>query len=131
MKNLFEMKVFLIKQLQFFAEKTNNDIKKIFVCVFPSNYVIRFINFHSMMIESKNNHPFITMNTDRSDKKGTYWWSLLDLHTKKAQPAQDILKTFYFCLGIVLPWRDIFKMLKRHLNLDDLYYLALRHLNCV
>ena len=56
-----------------------------------------------MMIESKNNYPFITMNTDRSDKKGAYWWSLLDLHTKKAQPAQDIFKTSHFCLGIVLP----------------------------
>ena len=23
------------------------------------------------------------MNTDRSDKKGTHWWSFLDLHSKK------------------------------------------------
>ena len=38
----------------FFAEKAN-DIKNKFVGVFPSNYIIRFINFNSMMIESKSN----------------------------------------------------------------------------
>ena len=36
-----------------------------------------------MMIESKSNYSFIIMNTDRSDKEGTHWWSFLDLHTKK------------------------------------------------
>ena len=36
-----------------------------------------------MMIEAKSNYPFIIMNTDRSDKKGTHWWSFLELHTKK------------------------------------------------
>ena len=35
-----------------------------------------------MMIE-KNRYPFIIMNTDRSDKKGTHWLSFLDLHEKK------------------------------------------------
>ena len=57
--------------------------KKKFVGVFPSNYVIRFINLHSMMIESKSSFTFIIMNTDWSDKKGGHWWSVLDLHTKK------------------------------------------------
>ena len=36
-----------------------------------------------MMIEAKSNYPFIIMNTDRSDKKRTHWWSFLELHTKK------------------------------------------------
>ena len=36
-----------------------------------------------MIIESKSNYSFIIMNTDRSDKEGTHWWSFLDLHTKK------------------------------------------------
>ena len=36
-----------------------------------------------MMIEAKSNYPFIIMNTDRSDKKGTHQWSFLELHTKK------------------------------------------------
>ena len=49
--------------VNFFAEKT--DIKKTkFVGVFPSNYVIRFINLHSMMIKSKSSYTFIIMNTD-------------------------------------------------------------------
>ena len=41
---------------------------------FPSNYVTRFINVHSMMTESKSNFPFIIINTDRSDEKGMYCW---------------------------------------------------------
>ena len=59
-----------------------HDLKKNFVGVFPSNYVTKFISFHEMMIE-KNRYPFIIMNTDRSDKKGTHWWSFLDLHERK------------------------------------------------
>ena len=35
------------------------------------------------MTESGARYPFIIMSTDRSDKKGTHWWSFLDLHTKK------------------------------------------------
>ena len=35
-----------------------------------------------MMIE-KNHYLFIIMNTDRSDKKGTHWWSFLNLHPRK------------------------------------------------
>ena len=36
-----------------------------------------------MLIDSGAQYPFILMNTDRSDKKGTHWWSFLDLHLKK------------------------------------------------
>ena len=69
--------------VKFFAEITSDDVKKSFVGVFPSNYVIRFINLHSMMAESGAQYPFIIMNTDRSDKKDTHWCSFLDLHPKK------------------------------------------------
>ena len=36
-----------------------------------------------MMTEKGGRYPFIIMNIDRSDKKGTHWWSFLDLHPKK------------------------------------------------
>ena len=36
-----------------------------------------------MMTEASARYPFIIINTDRSDKKGTHWWSFLDLHPKK------------------------------------------------
>ena len=36
-----------------------------------------------MMTETSARYPFIVMNTDRSDKKSTHWWSFLDLHPKK------------------------------------------------
>ena len=34
------------------------------------------------MMKGKN-YPFLIANTDRSDKNGTYWWSLLDIDGKK------------------------------------------------
>ena len=57
----------------FFAEKTSDNVKNNFVGVFPSNYVIRFISFHSMMTESGARYLFIIMNADRSNKNGTHW----------------------------------------------------------
>ena len=35
------------------------------------------------MNEKSTQYMFIIMNTDRSDKKGTHWWSFLELHPKK------------------------------------------------
>ena len=38
--------------VKFFEENTN-DLKKIFIGVSPSNYVVKFINFHRMAIKEK------------------------------------------------------------------------------
>ena len=67
-----------------FINKKNkeDDFKKI-VGVISSNYINKFINFHDILIQSEGKYPFVIMNTDRSDKKGTHWWIFLDLHPKK------------------------------------------------
>lgn len=36
-----------------------------------------------MISESGAQYPFVIMNTNQSDEKGTHWWSFLDLHPKK------------------------------------------------
>ena len=54
--------------VKFFTEKTSDDVKKFFG-VFPSNFVPRFISFHSMLIDSGMQYLFFIMNTDRSEKK--------------------------------------------------------------
>ena len=69
--------------VEFFENETDSDLKENFVGVFPSNYIIKFISFHQMAIEKTKKYPFIIMNTDRSNKSGTHWWSCLDLHEKK------------------------------------------------
>ena len=69
--------------VEFFENETDSDLKENFVGVFPSNYIIKFISFHQMAREKTKKYPFIIMNTDRSDKSGTHWWSCLDLHEKK------------------------------------------------
>ena len=58
--------------VDFIEKKTSNDVKKNFVGIFSSNYVKRFITFHSMMTETGARYPFIIMNTNCSDKKGTH-----------------------------------------------------------
>ena len=58
--------------VNFFAKKASDDVKKISIGVFPSNFVTRFITFHSMLRESGAQYPFTIMNTDRSDKKDIY-----------------------------------------------------------
>lgn len=43
----------------------------------------RFINFNNIMKENNNfGYPFLIMNTNRANKKGTQWWSFLDFHQK-------------------------------------------------
>ena len=69
--------------IDFIENHEDEDLKENFVSVFPSNYIIRFISFHEMAKEKTKKYPFIIMNTDRSDKSGTHWWSCLDLHQKK------------------------------------------------
>ena len=56
----------------FFEKVNDDDIKNNFIGVFSSNKINKFISYHS-----------IIMNTDRSDRPGTHWWSFLDLHPNK------------------------------------------------
>ena len=91
--------------VKFFAEIANDDVKK-FVGVFPFNFVTRFITFHSMLRESAAQYPFIIINTDRSHKKGTHWWSFLDLHSKN--------KSFYLIVSVLKVSRNsFFKMIRK------------------
>ena len=69
--------------IKFFENVEDNDIKENFVGVFPSNHINKFISFHELAREADKKYPFIIMNTDRSDKAGTHWWSFLDLHPRK------------------------------------------------
>ena len=69
--------------IDFIENQEDENLKENFVGVFPSNYIIKFISFHEMAKEKTKKYPFIIMNTDRSDKSGTHWWSCLDPHQKK------------------------------------------------
>ena len=68
----------------FFEKVDDNDLRNNFIGVFPSNLTNKFISHHSIIKgKPKIKYPFIIMNTDRSDRNGTHWWSFLDLHPKK------------------------------------------------
>ena len=69
--------------IKFFENVEDNDIRENFVGVFPSNHINKFISFHKLVKDANKKYPFIIMNTDRSDKAGTHWWSFLDLHPRK------------------------------------------------
>ena len=48
-----------------------------FASVFPLN------NFQNLTKSKISNCPFLVFNTARSDKPGTHWCRILDLHQKK------------------------------------------------
>ena len=66
----------------------NPDMNDNFVGAFPANHMNKFIDYESMISEKKN--PFLKANTNSSDKKGTHWWSILDI-----EPKTDLL---FLCL---------------------------------
>ena len=77
---------------EIFNRVDNSDLLQNFVGVFPSNKMNKFSDFKKMMKGMK--YPFLIVNTDRSDKEGTHWWSILDIDKKKI-----------FCFSILLELR--------------------------
>ena len=71
---------FTIKKL---INEIDGDLKQNFVGVFPSNDTFRFFKFKHLIREKKAPYPFMIMNTDRSNKEGEHWWSLLEISTKE------------------------------------------------
>ena len=61
----------------------DGDLKQNFVGVFPSNETFRFFKFKHLIREKKAPYPFMIMNTDRSNKEGEHWWSLLEISSKE------------------------------------------------
>ena len=64
-----------------FTVAGNDDINENFVGVFPSDKMNFFSDLTKMM--KGKNYPFLIASTYRSDKKGTHWWSILDIDGKK------------------------------------------------
>ena len=51
-----------------FRDLDDEDVNDNFVGVFPANYINRFIDYKTMILEKKGKYPFIIAKTDRSDK---------------------------------------------------------------
>ena len=66
-----------------YINKENDDLKNNLVGGFPSNFITRFIAFHQLITEKRRSYPFNIMNTDRSNKKCTHWWIVLEFHNRK------------------------------------------------
>ena len=45
--------------------------------VYSSNNLTRYINFHDVINERNTKYPFAIFNTDRNNKAGTHWWSIV------------------------------------------------------
>ena len=58
-------------------------MKNNFVSVFPSNFITRVIALYQLIKEKRGSYSFMITNTNRSNKKGTHWWSVLELHNRK------------------------------------------------
>ena len=89
--------VILNVEIENFINKEKDDLKRNFVGVFPSNSINHFVSLHKLMKEKNATYPYIKMNTDRSDKKGTHYWSFLDFH-----PLKQIFFFYIFILLLLL-----------------------------
>ena len=116
---------------EIFNRADNSDLLQNFVGVFPSNKMNKFLDFKKMMKGKK--YPFLIANTDRSDKQGTHWWSILDIDGKK-----DILLLDSFGIKGLKNFivqddeKIVAKVLKGVKNLkEDKEQINLVNVNCV
>ena len=65
-----------------FRNIDGSDINNNFVGAFPSNHMNKFIDHKLIISEKKGKKPFIRANTDHSSKRGTHWWSILNIVPK-------------------------------------------------
>ena len=50
--------------------------------VFPSNYMNKFVNHATKIEDKKGKYLFIISSTDKDNKRGTHWWSILDIEPR-------------------------------------------------
>ena len=65
-----------------FKKIGDEDIDNNFVGVFPSNYMKKVFDHKMMISEEKGKYTFLIAKTDSSSKRGTHWWSILNIETK-------------------------------------------------
>ena len=65
-----------------FKKIGDEDIDNNFVGVFPSNYMKKVFDHKMMISEEKGKYTFLIAKTDSSSKRGTHWWSTLNIETK-------------------------------------------------
>ena len=61
----------------------DGDLKRNFVGVFSSDETFKFFKYKHLIRTKKAAYPFMIMNTDRKNKDGEHWWSLLEITDKK------------------------------------------------
>ena len=65
---------------KFFDKKTNDDFKKkLYMGVYSSDSITKYINFYDIIKEKKAKYQFSILNTDQKNKPGTHWWNFLDI----------------------------------------------------
>ena len=65
-----------------FINEIDDELKKNFIGVFPSDKTLKFLKITEMVRKKKSKYPFMIMNTDRSGQGGTHWWSFLEIASK-------------------------------------------------
>ena len=64
-------------------DEIDGDLKQNFVGVFPSDQTFKFFKYKHLIKEKKVPYPFMIMNTNRKNKEGEHWWSLLEISNMK------------------------------------------------
>ena len=68
---ILQMSVISNLTIEKFVNEENNDLNTDFVSVFPCNFITSFIAPYQLK-EMRESYPFMNVNTERSNKKGTH-----------------------------------------------------------
>ena len=61
----------------------DNNLSNNFVGVFPSDKMIKVIDYKQLINQKTGKYSFLISNTDNSTKCGEHWWSILNIEPKK------------------------------------------------
>ena len=121
---------------EIFNKANNSDLLQNFAGVFSSEKMNKLLDLKKMMKGKK--YPFLIANTDRSDKKGTRWWSILDIDRKKDFLLFDsfgikglknfIVKDDEKIVAKVLKSVENLKEVKEQINLVNVNFVKNSHL---
>ena len=99
--------------VNFFAEKISYVIKT----YFPSNFVTRFISFHSMLIDSGVQNPFAIVNRWKCWK----WYALVEFPQSASSKVDFSINSFAFESFKEVVLQDDQRVLNKVLN-STLWY---------
>ena len=57
-------------------------MKKTYMGAYSIDSITKYINFYEIIKQRNAKYAFAMFNTDKENKPGVHWWSVMDIHPK-------------------------------------------------